>query len=234
LGLDKIDNYPYLLELLTEDKKAITISEVRQINKFLSLKISSDKDISRIIIIENAHLMRLEAQNALLKILEEPPLNSVLILESNSESLLLPTVLSRLTKIHNNPPTKEQLKSRFSDISEADFKKAYSISQNNPSLLQELLEDSEHPLYESAATARKILTGSTYDRLLMVDELSKDSMTSKNVIYILERMANISLESSDKDKLKWQKILESCYKANEAIERKAQLKLVLINLFINI
>ncbi len=47
-------------------------------------------------IIFGAHFFRNEAQNSLLKILEEPPKNIVFIIFVNSKSVLLPTIISRL------------------------------------------------------------------------------------------------------------------------------------------
>lgn len=49
----------------------------------------------KIYILANAHCMNQNAQNALLKILEEPPKYVVFILTTNSKSALLSTVLSR-------------------------------------------------------------------------------------------------------------------------------------------
>jgi DNA polymerase-3 subunit delta' len=49
----------------------------------------------KIFIIEDAEAMRAEAANSLLKILEEPPAQSVIVLLSESEAALLPTIVSR-------------------------------------------------------------------------------------------------------------------------------------------
>ncbi len=50
---------------------------------------------NRLIVINDANQATLEAQNALLKILEEPPPKTYIILTSNSNDQLLPTVISR-------------------------------------------------------------------------------------------------------------------------------------------
>ena len=63
------------------------------------------------VIIEDFDKMRGEAANSILKILEEPPSKSVLILICENPRALLPTVLSRVQKIS------------FSDLSEADIDK---------------------------------------------------------------------------------------------------------------
>ncbi|MEK7064310.1 MAG: hypothetical protein AAB973_01750, partial [Patescibacteria group bacterium] len=71
---------------------SIGIEEVRQIQKFLSRKpIRDDKNT---VIVREAHLLTIPAQNALLKTLEEPPGNSLIYLITSSPYSLLPTVLS--------------------------------------------------------------------------------------------------------------------------------------------
>lgn len=74
-------------------KQSIGIEEVRIVQKNLSLKpIQSNQ---KILVIYDAHLLTTQAQNALLKVLEEPPNNTIIILVSPSISTLLPTVISR-------------------------------------------------------------------------------------------------------------------------------------------
>ena len=50
----------------------------------------------KLVIIENAQTLTIPAQNALLKILEEPPARAVIILESVSKEALLATIRSRV------------------------------------------------------------------------------------------------------------------------------------------
>ena len=54
----------------------------------------------RVLVILDAHKMMPQAQNALLKILEEPPANTFLILTTATPRLLLPTILSRCESVH--------------------------------------------------------------------------------------------------------------------------------------
>lgn len=49
----------------------------------------------RVYVFEDAHKITPEGQNALLKSLEEPPINTLLLFETESSSSLLPTILSR-------------------------------------------------------------------------------------------------------------------------------------------
>jgi DNA polymerase-3 subunit delta' len=77
-----------------ENKASIGISEIREINKNVFLKPIESK--FKVYIIKNSEKLTEQAQNALLKILEEPPKNTVFILLCMNSRLLLPTVLSRL------------------------------------------------------------------------------------------------------------------------------------------
>src|SRR5579884_1452927 len=76
----KFQDYPYKMQLSSIEGKAIGIEDVRSLEHFLSLKVPRRNQFNRTVIIEDAHLLTLEAQNALLKTLEEPPEASILIL----------------------------------------------------------------------------------------------------------------------------------------------------------
>ena len=60
-------------------------------------------------IIDSAEKMNVFAANSLLKILEEPPRDTVLILVTSKIDSLLPTILSRCQKVYFNPVRKEEL-----------------------------------------------------------------------------------------------------------------------------
>ncbi len=76
-----------------EDKQTISIDQIRDLQHQLSLRPHSAKYKTGIIL--EAQRMTVEAQNALLKTLEEPPARSILILTAPSTKSLLPTIVSR-------------------------------------------------------------------------------------------------------------------------------------------
>ena len=88
------------MKSLDEDASggSIGIDAVREIKNFLWQKPSMS--MRRTLIIDNADLLTTEAQNALLKITEEPPASSLLILVTSDVESLLPTIVSRLPKIY--------------------------------------------------------------------------------------------------------------------------------------
>ncbi len=88
------ENNPDLLKITPEKgKSSIGIEKARQIIKFLSQKpYESD---TKLVIIEDAHLLNKQTQNALLKSLEELPKYATVILECPDKKNLLETVISR-------------------------------------------------------------------------------------------------------------------------------------------
>jgi len=83
---------------------SIGIDESRRLKEFLFMKPNASS--RRTAIIDKAEKMTPEAQNAVLKIAEEPPASSLIIIVIKEPELLLPTLLSRFQKIYF-PPLKE-------------------------------------------------------------------------------------------------------------------------------
>ena len=78
-------------------RREISIEEVRSVCNQAHLK--PYEGASRVYMFENAETMSEEAANALLKTLEEPPPDTILILLTSQEDRLLPTIKSRCTRI---------------------------------------------------------------------------------------------------------------------------------------
>ncbi|MCP4748236.1 MAG: DNA polymerase III subunit delta' [Desulfobacteraceae bacterium] len=85
----------------------LRIDQVRRMLSALALK--PFQPGHRAVIITKAHMMNKEAANALLKILEEPPDNTVLILTALQKSDLLPTISSRCRQIRFSPLSHTEL-----------------------------------------------------------------------------------------------------------------------------
>ncbi len=87
-------NHPDITYIAPEEKKKnISVSQIREIVVKAYIKPhSSDR---KAFVIDKAETLSEQCQNALLKVLEEPPGNVLFILISNGEKALLPTILSR-------------------------------------------------------------------------------------------------------------------------------------------
>jgi len=103
------DPHPDLLYFSSDSK--LGIAEARKIKEHFSLKPYSGK--GRAVVLEDAPSLTDEAQNALLKTLEELPEHALFILCANSDATFLPTVLSRCQII--------RIKSENQKISVSDY-----------------------------------------------------------------------------------------------------------------
>lgn len=102
------NNHPDFF-VIEPDGNSIKIEQIRELtNKIIEKPIVSEK---KIYIINNAYLMTREAQNCLLKTLEEPPEFAIIILIVENEGNILNTIKSRCTKIY------------FENISDIEMKK---------------------------------------------------------------------------------------------------------------
>jgi len=91
-----------------EPGKAIKIDQVRELIK--QLLQTSLKNSYKIIILQPAEAMNVAAANSLLKILEEPPANTLFLLISDELNRLSATIRSRCQLVRFTPPTQEQAK----------------------------------------------------------------------------------------------------------------------------
>ena len=87
----------------------ITVAQIRRVNEFFQ-KTPSQKNARRVCLIDTADDMNLNAANALLKILEEPPAFAVIILLSHAPRTLLATLRSRCQSLTLMPVPKEDMK----------------------------------------------------------------------------------------------------------------------------
>lgn len=84
------------------DGNGVKIDSVRKIKSFLALM--PNEGALKFVVVHEAQLLTVEAQNAMLKLLEETPENRFIILLAQNADNLLPTVLSRLQQIKCSVP----------------------------------------------------------------------------------------------------------------------------------
>ena len=108
----------------------ISVDDVRTIHEFLSKK-SADGHW-RVVLVDSADEMNTASANALLKVLEEPPYKTLMLLISHNPSRLLPTIKSRCAKL-DLPPLSDAcvaslLRRYRPELSEDMIKKTTAIS----------------------------------------------------------------------------------------------------------
>jgi len=167
---------------------SIKISQVREMISDLSVKPYSGN--WRIVIIDEAERMTPEAQNSLLKSLEEPLSYNIFILITSHPQSILPTIRSRCQSYHFQPLNSRKIKEILHRDTEFDSQlidNAVLSSGGSPGMAYYLLENSEireervHYLREIYS----LLRGNEIKVFSLAETLSKDKTTSQGTLEFL-------------------------------------------------
>ncbi len=140
-------------------KQIVNVDEIRFICKDAYLKPHEGR--AKVYIIEDCDKMQLEAQNAFLKLLEEPPQDILFILTCSKYENILSTIRSRVTyiKVEAENENKNEL--------------AFEIAKE---MLQALCESSEYNLMK---TSSKLSDRENALQILnYIEDISRDALTS--------------------------------------------------------
>jgi DNA polymerase-3 subunit delta' len=137
-------NHPDVIYVNHEKPSVITVDEIRNqlISTIFEYPYSSEK---KIYIIDEAEKMNEQAQNALLKTIEEPPEYAVIFLLTNNLNSLLPTILSRCIKFAMKPVNEKALVKYLMEQEEVpDYiaEEAAAFSQGNAGMAINLVRSS--------------------------------------------------------------------------------------------
>lgn len=124
-------------------KKDISIDQIKRLRNFLSMTSASGG--YKVAIISSAERMNIAASNALLKTLEEPTKNTVIILTVENDDILLPTILSRVHRVRFLPVDRQELQENLRPgySKEKLFNNIMGWSRGLPGLAIRLLENQE-------------------------------------------------------------------------------------------
>jgi DNA polymerase III subunit delta' len=218
-------------------EKGIKIEQVRKARKDLSLFPYEGR--FKILIINNAHKMNDSAQNALLKILEEPNATSIIILITHQENKILPTIKSRCQKINFSLAKSE-------DIERGMAKNGHSLENKNdlaylstgrPGKANNLAknETEYRQAKEESNQLKEIISGGTNFRLRTAEEMSADSQRAIQTLKLWTWILRIKTDESQKIRLDKAAIIEKIEKTLEILSNSnANVKMTLENLLINL
>lgn len=204
--------------------KSPSITDVRD----LHLLIRTGAAKRRIIQIEDIDTVSIEAQNALLKMLEEPTQKTNFILTASAKSGVLPTIRSRATTIQLSQPSIEELTSHFVAFEAEAIRAARLASGGDYATMVSYLQN-EAPESE---IAKHIARATPYERLQRVSELAKDEQLTKGVLRALQGIYTYLMHASSGDKqLAMASRLEIVIECEHRLRQNGHAKLLLTQLF---
>lgn len=185
LEMENLFNSPDYIEI-TPDGNSIKIAQIRKLQSDILVKPYKSY---KIYVIDEAQKMTVEAQNALLKTLEEPPKYAIIILITNNKESLLDTIKSRCEIIKFTP---------IPLVEVADYLTQTGVDKNRASLLanfsrgsmQKAIELSEsedfHIMRDEVQKYVEIfLTGSMLDIMDIQSSIEKYKDNITNVLDLL-------------------------------------------------
>jgi DNA polymerase-3 subunit delta' len=178
------------------EKGVITVDIIRRL--YAQTK-TVEKGI-RLIVIDYAERMGVQAQNAFLKLLEEPGENTHFILLTHAVSKLLPTIRSRVQLLEVKPVLKEQSEELLQELKVTDPQKKAQllfIANGLPALLTRLSHDDT--AFEARAQlirdARTYLQGSPYERLKVAVSFKDDRQKALTMLLDAMKLLQSSLKT---------------------------------------
>lgn len=174
----KVIDLAYMKALNAKTKDSIGIDAAREIRNYLSIKPAVYPDRSggasprRTLIIDDAEMLTTEAQNALLKVTEEPPASSLIIFIASDPDAIVPTILSRVQKVYFGPVAETKIAAWLEEscgIAKPKAVEAAKRAFGKPGLAWRLLLD--ETLRDRLALAEKFLKSPAASRKDFIKEL---------------------------------------------------------------
>lgn len=182
-NLELSQNHPNTLWFSEEEK--LGIEESRKIKKFLSLKPYQGKNQAVVLLV--AENLSLDAQNALLKTLEEAGNYVSLILGAGSEEQLLPTIVSRCKVINLKTTLTPEVRQKYQE----EIEKLTKSTMEERFKFIEKLEDRENFLYALTAYFRQRWNTMFIKDLLEAEKWAKQNVNLRAILeYLMLKMPN--------------------------------------------
>ncbi len=217
---------------INENDGIISVDIIRRLYQETSTKNLQE----RIFIIDYAERMTHQAQNAFLKLLEEPGNNIHFILLSHTTSNVLPTILSRVKHINLKPITDKQTNTLLKEFAVTDKVKLSQllfIASGLPAELTRLAKDENYFKRRSQIImdAKILVNGRLYQKLLVVQKY-KDNR--ENALALTIDVANILKKSlsgaADQEKII--NYIEKALKTYDSILANGNIRLCLSNMVV--
>lgn len=246
-------NQPDIIYLQHEKPNTISVKDIRsQINQDIAIRPYASP--YKIYIINEAEKMNHQAQNALLKTIEEPPSYGIIILLTTNADSFLPTILSRCIRLNLKPVANEKIRDflmkRYqipdyqADISVAfaqgNVGKAIQLASSDnfkelkDAAVQLMKRIKDIEVYEMGEAVRQIsnfkLTINDYFDIMMVwyrDVLMYKATMDINSLIFREQVYEIKNQASKSSYHGIQKILDALEKAKIRLNANVNFELVI-------
>lgn len=225
--------------------KDISIEQVKNVVSELSL--FAYQSAYKFLIINQANRMTLTAANSLLKIIEEPPQDTIIILITYNEDAILPTIRSRCQRIRfgllSQTAIKEILQQEFPTVETETIEKAAELARGRIKIAEQYVENAEQleKIQNNLENFRKTLRTGLNRGFELAEAVIKDKQQLNQDLeewswYLSRFQIKLIKEKSDsRVQKKTLEILKELLRLKELIQRtNANEKLQIENFFVKI
>ncbi len=231
----RLVGHPTSIRTISPDEKGtIPIETIRELYKATRSK----QDGHQVIIIEGAHGMSMEAENAFLKLLEEPRAGLTFILTTLQLESLLPTILSRIQHVMLQPLPDDMIRqfivSKKPGISQADLSQLVFLSQGRPGIALNLLTnnalDTER---DRMQLVKQLLAAKPNERFTLTGKLASNRDDCLETLQAMSRVVEVQLGAvvNAAQAKHWATIAEALQDAQQTISHNGNVRAQLLQLF---
>lgn len=194
----------------------------------------------KIVIIERAERMTLEAANCLLKTLEEPPAQTLFLLTTDNIRELLPTVISRCRTLGMRLCDEQELftflKEKYFDVDDNTLRLVCELSLGRPGVAFKILEDPEimrfyKSLYQDLS--RFFEFNNAFERMVYLQDFIEDKDRITIFLDIFTHLTRRKLLAGGGDTARYLRLIDAISFTKLALRQHVNSRLALENLMLS-
>lgn len=174
--------------------RTILVDQIRELSRIIRMKPHEGR--AKVAIIVNSHQMNTNAANALLKTLEEPPAETLLILLAPHARSLLPTVVSRCQRLVFGPLTQAEVERVLQRCNANHISERVNVSDGSvETALEWEPESGDTDADKGNALLYALLSGTTGERMDAAERVGKDRGDADHLLKLVERGLSVRMRN---------------------------------------
>jgi hypothetical protein len=233
LGDDKAN---FLKLTPRDEKKGVSVDQVRDLSISLNMGAKRGGE-RRLVLVNDSFELNSRAQNALLKIVEEPPEGVFFLFLAGSEDFLLPTIVSRCQLIKLGGPTSEEVLSYGTRElgmkgSEVDLLWLQAGKSAGEFLRYSVDEAARKKSLETLGSAKKFIPAGEYEKLIILKKYLANRVDALEFVRSLLVVIELVAKKGAKEALSLGALAEKAERAIQNLNANANARMELLNLVV--
>jgi replication-associated recombination protein RarA len=229
-----VDHPTNIRTISPDEKGTIPIEVIRELYKATRSKQAG----RQVVIVEGADGMSIEAENAFLKLLEEPRAGLTFIMTALQLESLLPTILSRIQHIMLQPLPDETIRrlvvSKRPGIAQADLSQLVFLAQGRPGIALNLMADGAlDSQRERMQLVKQLIGAKPHERFALTGKLAGNREDCLETLGAMSRVVEVQLGATANpvQAKHWSNIAEALEGAQQAISHNGNIRAQLLYLW---